>query len=238
MGGSRAEESFRPAGAGDRDAVRGRRGRHPARIAPVRRIVDYLHRLAGTFANDPQYVQNCRGTAARCFPRERAGACRQCPQHLWRPPGCHGHATDWVFPPSLRQCPGVHGFGGGRAFVGHRGPNPFPAFLRRLPDFPRDPEDRSAGIRGAGGTAGPGGGRGVPRAGAESGPSRGARDDAKSGYLFPDPRSGEQVLRAAAPRRRKNHGRDQQTYRARLSAVQLLWRRRRGAGHRCHGIGL
>ncbi|GAB7260326.1 hypothetical protein DaDZ19_19930 [Dickeya ananatis] len=68
--------------------------------------------------------------------------------------------------------------------VAIKGRVPFINFFRRFSHLPRDPEDRTAGIRRTGYAAGPGGGGPFSPPRPASGPSGGARHRAKPRYLL------------------------------------------------------
>ena len=81
----------------------------------------------------------------------------------------------------------------------HQGPRPLPAFLRRLPHLPRDPEDRDVGLQGPGRDARLGRGRRVPPPRAQPGASGAARHRAEPRHLLPGTRGLQHLLRRGCP---------------------------------------
>ena len=82
-----------------------------------------------------------------------------------------------------------------------QGTRSFPPFLRRIPYFARDPEDRADRRSGADRDARPRRAEGVPCRSAQPGSSRYARHGPEPRHLFPDPRGRQPLLR-----RRARHG--------------------------------
>ena len=135
-----AESKTKPLGhytSRGRDAKRGRGRRGSARGAASRVARHHLYGLARPALDDPQHVQDRRGTHSHSVPRlgQDAGGARAL--HLWRPQRRDGDPPDGLRPDRLELGAGSHGFCADRAGRHPAGARALPAFLRRLSNLAR-----------------------------------------------------------------------------------------------------
>ncbi len=140
------EKPVRQTRSHHRNAVGGRRFRRRARLPRGRRPDHDLHRLAGPAADDPEHVQNRGRISAGRDARLGALALHTGAVHLRRPFRHLRLPPDRLCDAVLQQPAGVHGPGRRRPPRRHQGQHAGHAFLRRLPHFPRDPENPHLGL--------------------------------------------------------------------------------------------
>lgn len=234
----RAQEHVRPDRAPGGNAVGRRRGRHRPRRARGGRPHHNLHGQPGPAPDDTQHVQDSRRTAARrlpCLGPHRVGPR---PFHLRRSLGRHGLPPDRLCPAGLGQSAGSDGYGRRGPPRRHPGQAALPAFLRRLPHQPRNPEDRRLRLQGAAAAGGLGRGGGVPGQGAQPRASRHPRHHPEPGHFLPAAGSRQPLLHRPARHRSILYGRHQPPHRPRLPPFRLLRRAPARERRHRHGIGL
>ncbi len=143
MGRRGKKEYLRRDREGRGDAVRSGCCGCAPRFAPGRCAQYDLHRIAGSPADDSQYVQDFRRTSSGRIPCLGASHRRTCPFHIRRPSGRDGHSPDGLRHARHQQRSGGNGPRRRGASGSHQVARAVSALLRRIPYVARDTENRA-----------------------------------------------------------------------------------------------